>query len=310
MLGIVIVIYKSFDQILAYVRKELPKISLPWRAVIVDVGCTLESSKRIAEALNIPLFTDSDTTIGNSSVVLLHCKDNLGYARGNNLGTRFLLKNQPDIDKLLISNDDIELLDANVVDVMASRLDSTDELAVIGPGIINLKDQPQPPFFAAPDPWYLIRRNIGIPFLGHDFFELPWDEHCPTQNVYAVSGCFFMIRASDFLAIGMFDERTFLYWEENILGMKLLKSGKKTLYDPSVRIRHFVGNTTGSVANAMLLVKNELAGQKLFFSDYCKITPLTKLILSLSAVIRLTLVRMALFKHTVKTRLMKGTSSK
>ena len=35
------------------------------------------------------------------------------------------------------------------------------------------------------------------------------------------SGCFFIIKTDAFMKVGMFDERTFLYAEEIILGYKL-----------------------------------------------------------------------------------------
>ena len=302
MVGIVIVIYKSFDQILSYVRNELPKISLPSRTVIVDVGSEMANTARIAEALQIPLASDVDASIEDSPVVILHCAENLGYARGNNLGVRFLLKHHPDIDKLLFSNDDIELIDSNTVDVLAARLDKQPELASVGPGVVNLQETPQPPFFSPPSPWHIVRRNIGIPFLGNSFFAPKWNPRCPAQNVYSVGGCFFMVRTADFLNAGMFDERTFLYWEELILGARFQAIGKSVLYEPEVRIRHFVGNTTGaskSISIMLLLLRCELAGQWLFFRDYAHANGISLVFLKLSALIRTALVRLALLKRRI-----------
>ncbi len=300
MLGIVIVIYKSFDQILAYVRNELPKIALSWRAVIVDVGSDMVNSSRIAESLQIPLVNDVEASIKDSPVVILHCDENLGYARGNNLGVRFLLKHHAAIDKLLFSNDDIELIDSNTVDHLAARLDAQPDVASIGPAVINLQDTRLPPIFSKPELWYNVRRNIGIPFLGNAAFVHPWNPQCPSQIVYTVSGCFFMVRTADFLAAGMFDDRTFLYWEEEIIAARFQAIGKKVLYEPEVRIRHFVGNTTGaskSTKAMFLLLRCELAGQWLFFRDYAYEGLPSLLVLKLSALVRKVLVRLALFKH-------------
>ena len=51
-------------------------------------------------------------------------KDNVGYAKGNNAGARFLLKNFQDTDFLLFSNDDIILEDQNVLITLCETLTS------------------------------------------------------------------------------------------------------------------------------------------------------------------------------------------
>ncbi|NBI73299.1 hypothetical protein D3Z50_20075 [Clostridiaceae bacterium] len=48
------------------------------------------------------------------------------------------------------------------------------------------------------------------------------------MDVFAVTGSFFAIRVSDFIHINGFDEGTFLFCEENILGFRLKRAGKKT----------------------------------------------------------------------------------
>ncbi len=304
MLGIVIVIYKSFEQTLAFVQNELPKISLPWRAVIVDVGSAVDHSKKLAETLGIALVTDFEESVADSPVIILHCFENLGYARGNNLGVKFLLNRHPTIDKLLFTNDDIELIDTNAADLLAQRLDEQPDVAAVGPAVINLQDVPQPPFFNEPHLWYNVRRNIGIPFWGNAAYATAWNPHGPSQLVYSVGGCFFMARADDFIKAEMFDDRTFLYWEELILGARFKAIGKKVLYEPEVHIRHFVGNTTRNLGTdgLLLLLRNELAGQRLFFRDYAHAGTVSLLFLKLSALIRTALVRLALFRRRIFLR--------
>ena len=302
MLGIIIVIYKSYEQIFAFVKNELPKITVPFRAVIVNVGSKIENSLKLSEALNIPLAQNATDKIADSPVIILHADDNLGYARGNNYGVRFLLNHHDNIEKLLFSNDDIELITPNLVSTMALRLDNMPSFAAIGPGIVDLNNKRLPPFFSKPNIWYIIKRNFGIVFLGSSFFEEKWNEKCGEQPVYALAGCFFMVNKDDFMQVGMFDERTFLYWEELILGAKFHKFAKNSLYYPSVSVRHFVGNTTKNTHTSnRLLVKSELEGQKIFFWEYANLSFLPRTFLCISQITRCFLVSLASLKHTILT---------
>ena len=136
MIGIVVVVYKSYERIVTYVHQELTKISAPHRTVIVDVGSPRESSERIAQALGVSVWQEGMAADGE--LFVLHSNENLGYARGNNLGADFLMRLFPDIDKLLFSNDDIELISPNVVEVLAAHMDDDASIGCIGPKVIEI----------------------------------------------------------------------------------------------------------------------------------------------------------------------------
>ena len=56
--------------------------------------------------------------------------------------------------------------------------------------------------------------------------------------VYAVQGCRFFSRLENWKKIGGFDERTFLYWEEDILAEKVLHAGFHNAVVRDAWIRH------------------------------------------------------------------------
>ena len=58
------------------------------------------------------------------------------------------------------------------------------------------------------------------------------------NEVEVVSGCFFGIKDSSLESVGDFDEGTFLYFEENILGYKLKNKNIKTYVDDRVSVIH------------------------------------------------------------------------
>ncbi|MBQ9446962.1 MAG: glycosyltransferase family 2 protein, partial [Victivallales bacterium] len=209
MVGIVVLIYKSFEQVLTYVRNELPKIGVPHRTLIVDTGSEHAHAERIAAELGVSVVSRDDT-VSDGTLFVLHVEENLGYARGNNLGAEFLTRNFPDTDKLLFSNDDIEFISADVVDVLSRRLDELPEIGCIGPKVIDLNGDLQGPGYEQPKIGYYIRRNIGEPLFGAKRFWLWKDRERKSEFVNIVGGCFHMVRTADFQAVGGFEPKTFL----------------------------------------------------------------------------------------------------
>lgn len=306
MTGIIVLVYKSYEQILRYVRKELCKVTCEHRVVIVDVGSPIASAEAIATALDTVVTPiDAATVKHDCGLFVLHCPDNLGYARGNNLGVKFLLKHFPETDKLLFSNDDIEFITPDVVEQLGAKLDEMPDVGCIGPRVIDLNGNDHFPAYAAVPISRAIKVNALIAIVGNNFLIPPSAADQPRQAGYSyiAGGCFHMLRAKDFVAIGMFDPRTFLYYEEEILSEKLGRLGKKAYDFAEVSIRHFVGNTTSKHSTNLALVKTHLAGQWLYYRDYRR-TPWPALVaLKLSAWLRLFLVYLADRKNALKRHL-------
>ncbi|MBQ7650073.1 MAG: glycosyltransferase family 2 protein, partial [Victivallales bacterium] len=225
--------------------------------------------------------------------------ENLGYARGNNLGVKFLLDIDAVTDKMLFSNDDIEFLSDNVVDVLAERLDSMPGIGCIGPMVVDLNGGLQGPGYRRPRIGYTIRRNFGEPLLGAARYSLDRERERVSEKVNIVGGCFHMVRTSDFLEAGLFDERTFLYWEEEIFSERLNTIGKAVYYEASVKILHYVGNTTSKHAPNLLLLKCELDGQRIYYRNYAKAGLVARGMLRISAWFRLLIVRLCILRRKI-----------
>ena len=65
-----------------------------------------------------------------------------------------------------------------------------------------------------------------------------------SRFTYWVQGSFMLVNAAVFNEIGMFDDNTFLYYEEPILAEKMLQIGKRMYFDSDVEIVHYEGGTT------------------------------------------------------------------
>lgn len=182
----------------------------------------------------------------NDCISVIRTPVNKGYAFGNNFGCRFLIERYG-LDILYISNPDI-IFDREFVSMINSGFEQYQEyVALTGVMIYPDGHYDANPYLILPTYWkdiaqcfFLIRRLRRI-YMRH---RIKVDTSVEIQRVEALPGCLFAIRAKELNEIGFFDEKTFLYYEENILGKKLEKrnylsgiiTGKTYIHAHSVSI--------------------------------------------------------------------------
>ncbi len=258
MIGVVVINYHSEEKTIEFVRTELAKIRSDYAVVIVDNGSTELSRDRLLEA-----FKGAD-----QYVFVAPSDENLGFARGNNLGAE-VARNQFSPDVLLFANNDIRLVDLDTVDRMAAKLKSLDEAGALGPKVVGLDGRLQ-----SPDPFIsfwdrhvaLYWRNL-LPFKSKPF----WVEYSQTAEEgyhYRVSGSFFMVKAEDYFACGEMDPNTFLYSEEMILSERLRKIGKGVYYYPEVSVVHEHGATTRKYYDKVRIRELKYQSEKYYYKTY------------------------------------------
>lgn len=258
MIGVVVINYHSEEKTIEFVRTELAKIRSDYAVVIVDNGSTELSRDRLLEA-----FKGAD-----QYVFVAPSDENLGFARGNNLGAE-VARNQFSPDVLLFANNDIRLVDLDTVDRMAAKLKSLDEAGALGPKVVGLDGRLQ-----SPEPFIsfwdrhvaLYWRNL-LPFKSKPF----WVEYSQTAEEgyhYRVSGSFFMVKAEDYFACGEMDPNTFLYSEEMILSERLRKIGKGVYYYPEVSVVHEHGATTRKYYDKVRIRELKYQSEKYYYKTY------------------------------------------
>jgi GT2 family glycosyltransferase len=236
-----------------------------WRAVIVDNGSTDGSIEQLKDACpDIPILTT-----GN----------NLGFAAGNNVGIRFALKNRADY--VLFLNNDTILFPATIsklVEVAEKHPDA----ALMGPRIDARDPQRE---------WSIRRKMNLITFLCtltalrrlvvrtpllRDVFYCTGTQ---PSVVYAVIGSALFFRAEAFEKIGLFDESTFLDYEELIMAEKVRSSGFSAYFVPQAVIWH-KGSASAAKLRAKRYVENAKSEQY-FFSNYVRLSPFARLVTKL-----------------------------
>ena len=162
----------------------------------------------------------------SDKIDVIKAEHNKGYSYGNNIGCKHLIKKYK-VDYVIVSNPDI-IVESEVITAMKKEMDKNDDITVLSPVIHELDHLQRgwklPTYYGE----MITICNTKQRF--HKKYGLYNEEHYNTKlsKVDVVSGCFFMIRAKVLKSIGYFDEGTFLYYEENILGNILKKKGYNT----------------------------------------------------------------------------------
>jgi len=177
---------------------------------------------------------------------------NGGFAVGYNAAARLAEETlKPEI--LVIMNPDIEIVERGSIETL---IECIKEEGVVGAQpLIHSYRLPgsaveQPAIRRIPDVWDLvISESIVLRYVFRNRFKrflmLDAKPYSRSTRFFVPSGAFFVIRAQEFFGIGGFDERTFLYAEELILGKKLERRNSQFTFDPTVTVRHYQGAATG-----------------------------------------------------------------
>jgi GT2 family glycosyltransferase len=162
--------------------------------------------------------------------------DNPGFAAAVNEAAR--LASAP---LLLILNPDTEL-HGPVVSPLAAALARHPSAAVAGALVRELDGSVQMTARTFPDFWtvlggrtsWLTRVAPSNPISRRNLVAATGE----TIVVDWVAGACMMVRRDVFAALNGFDDRFFLYWEDADFCRRALGAGWRTLYDPSVEVRH------------------------------------------------------------------------
>ena len=176
--------------------------------VIVD-NETTEESRKVFEKIE------------NYKIETIYQVNNIGYSKGNNVGIKFLI-NQYDIDNIIISNSDIEISEKAIVSCLKT-LENHNNLGVVAPsmkgfdGTINTLRFFELNYF---------RILIRI-FVTETRIDRLTQKFCNKNNnlVYQsfVPGSFFVLKRDAIEKCEGFDEKIFLYREEEILGKRMAR---------------------------------------------------------------------------------------
>lgn len=200
--------------------------------------------------------------INDKEVYQIYVNENVGFARGNNIGA--LLAQNLKVDYIIFSNNDIKFPFGIDLSLLENIFYERKKCFLIGPKVIGIDGIQQGPFEKGGVISYLFLQNADvrlmtiIKYLLKKYFN--YKENIKAGKIYAVQGCFMITKASRFFEIGMFDEKTFLYREEEILSERAARKGYYCYFFPDIKVVHEGEGTINrniiSIAKKDLLFKS------------------------------------------------------
>ena len=272
----IILNYNTFQETKDCVLSIESKIDTQnYKIVIVDNLSTDDSADKIEKFIE-----------QKNNMILIRNTENLGFAKGNNVGIEYAKRNyKPQF--IVVLNSDTELIQNDLVEKLDNEYRNS-EFALLGPLILTADGRCDNSPHYPPTVEHIqkelrtfireekiIKRGLYRPYCGIRFLRnlvrykiLKKDtplhrnmEFYQYQRQVVLQGCFLVFSEKAFEYIKGFDERTFLYYEEPILYLSLMKHDLITVFDPEIVIYHKEGRSTRSVAK-----KNK---DKLLFINKC-----------------------------------------
>ena len=175
----------------------------------------------------------------SSKISVLKSDRNGGYSYGNNIGIRHLIKNFPP-DIIGIANPDVMFENELVKRIKETFKANPDYAVLTGFQLKTDNTTGVHPFWEDNGSASSILKskllNLTIsPFIklfrgknkSTNYYDRIKNSPESLNQVWAVEGSLFFIQTKDFEAVGLFDERIFLFCEEDLLARKIKALGKK-----------------------------------------------------------------------------------
>jgi N-acetylglucosaminyl-diphospho-decaprenol L-rhamnosyltransferase len=176
------------------------------------------------------------------AVQVIESGGNLGFARANNVGIR-----ATDSEYVLLMNPDT-VAPPGAIQTLVRGLASRPEAAIAGARLLGPTGFPELSWGPAIGPWNELKQKVfsglyhrkvraivrKVDKLSRQAREVAW-----------VSGACMVIRRADLVAVGLLDERFFMYTEDVDLCLQMRQRGRTILYIAGAEVLHYRGRSAG-----------------------------------------------------------------
>lgn len=239
-----------------------------YKICIVDGGSNTEYD----------ISTLSKCKLPNTDVLI--CNENKGYGVGNNFGIRYLLdKYSPEY--IVVMNPDVLMIDKGTIEGI---IDNIEKMGAIGGqplvwtkwkketaenqiNIRNVYNYQE----CLIESFFLLKKIFRKKYENSIYKkEMPYHKNL---EYYCPSGAFFIIKAESFQKLGLFDEKTFLYNEEIILGYKIHSINQYMILVPKYKVIHESGKSIGSNSKKVskFAMEQNKKSMRIYLQNYLKV---------------------------------------
>ncbi|MFA5907348.1 MAG: glycosyltransferase family 2 protein [Vicinamibacterales bacterium] len=228
-LAIIIVTYNSADEIVACLDSLVGHTDpFPTTITVVDNASSDGTAGLVRQRF--------------PSVRVIESPTNVGFSRANNLGIR-----ATGGDYVLLMNPDT-VAPPGAIQTLVRGLASHRDAAVAGARLLSERGFPELSWGEPISPWSEFKRKVfstlyhrkirrivrRVDKLSRQAREVAW-----------VSGACMVIRRPDLEAVGLLDERFFMYTEDVDLCVQMTKRGRTVLYVAGAEVLHYRGRSAG-----------------------------------------------------------------
>ena len=248
--------------------------------IIVDNGSPNGSGEKLQDEYAL-----------ESVITVMLSKENLGFAKGNNLGYDYAKKTMG-AECIVVMNSDVYIKDVTFIEKLHNIINRNTNISVAAPDIVNIEGIHCNPMIIPPISKKSIIKIYRDNFLRYVMYSIPlinkklWMRSCQLENpkkenrmgwesdredIVPDGSCviFFphWIRNEDFAFVPV----TFMYAEEHILYEYLKFKGYESAYFHNLQVYHMEGATTGSLTKVNISdgIKNKKRNLK-WHMDACK----------------------------------------
>lgn len=172
----------------------------------------------------------------NKRIVVIDSGKNKGYSYALNVGCKYLIDKYKEC-KIIVSNSDIIIQNENDIKDLFELVKGKN--VIVGPTIIEGNNLNRG--WTVPKPMDDVAMNILGLYKKYQKRHLMYQDSYYNKDISkvgTVSGCFFAISSKHLEEMGYFDENVFLYYEENIMGIKTKDLGKNIIVANNIDVIH------------------------------------------------------------------------
>jgi GT2 family glycosyltransferase len=195
------------------------------------------------------------------AIELLELGNNLGYAEGNNVGIRHVLRSGPDY--VCVLNNDTEIA-PDFLQRMVEVSERDAQIGMVGPKMY---------FFEPPNMVFSAGSTVDWrrgTLVHRGIWQHEKEAHIYTaeEDVDFIIGCGMLVRSKVIERVGLFDPRYYLNFEDVDWAIRIRKGGYKVRYTPRAHLWHKVSASLGrgSPQNTYYMTRNSL----LFFKSHTR----------------------------------------
>ena len=222
--------------------KKLNQKNFELKVVVIDNG-------------SLEKFDISEDYLGGIPLKIIESGKNLGFSGGHNLGIKYALENLADY-VVILNNDTI--LDENLIYELLKLAKSDAKIGIVVPKIYfakgfefhkdRYKEEDEGRVF-----WYaggiMDWKNVsghhrGVDDIDHGQYEI-------LEETDFATGCCMLIAKEVFERVGFFNEKYFLYYEDNDLSQRARKAGFKIFYNPKAILWHKNAGSVGGSGSSL-----------------------------------------------------------